>query len=68
MTPNVDLDGLRASDSLEFPFLQHPQQRDLGVRQEFAHFVEENRSAVGQLETAKPALRGTGERSLLMAE
>jgi hypothetical protein len=40
----------------------------LGVRRKFAHFVQENRSAVSQLETAKATLRSSGEGSLLMAE
>src|SRR5713226_9955468 len=43
---NVDLDGLRSSDPLEFPFLKDAQERDLSVRGEVAHFVEGNCSAV----------------------
>src|SRR5262249_25999625 len=66
--PDVDLDGPHSPDALEFPFLQYSQQRNLGVGRKFAHLVQENRSAVGQLETAKPALRGSGEGTLLMAE
>ena len=66
--PNVDTDRLRASNTFEFPFLEHPQERDLGLRQEFTDFVEEDRTAVGQLKTAKSALRGTGERALLVTE
>src|SRR4029450_2002257 len=65
---NVDLDGLVSPGSLEFPFLPHSQQPDLRVGWKFAHLVEENRSAVGQLETAKPAVRCACERSLLMTE
>ena len=49
--PNVDTDGLRASNPFEFPFLEHPQERDLGLRQEVTTFVEEDRTAVGKLET-----------------
>src|SRR6266699_4932855 len=52
---NVDLDGLRSSDPLEFPFLKDPQQCNLRVRRQFAHFVQENRSAVGQFKAAEPA-------------
>src|SRR5712664_1283141 len=44
---NIDLDGLRASYPLEFPFLKDSQERDLSVRGQFAHFVQENCSAVG---------------------
>ena len=60
--------GLRASDSLEFPLLQDPQQRDLRLGQQFAHFVQEDRAAIGQFETPKPPLRGARERAPLMAE
>src|SRR5262249_13900764 len=38
------------------------------VRQKVAHLIEENCSAVGQLKAAEPALDGSGEGSLLMAE
>ena len=65
---NVDANRLRAPDSLEFPLLQDPQKRDLRLGQQFTHFVQENRAAIGQFETPEPPLRGSGERALLMAE
>jgi hypothetical protein len=43
MSPNVDTDALNASNPFEFPFLEHPQKRDLGRRQEVTNFVEEGR-------------------------
>src|SRR5262249_40672407 len=62
------LNSLAASDSLEFPFLKDSQQCNLSVRRQFADFVQENCSPVGQLETAESALHGAGEGSLLMAK
>src|SRR6266849_4748389 len=40
----------------------------MGVGQEFAHFVQEYRSAISHFEAAKPTLRGSRESSLFMAE
>src|SRR4051794_11179948 len=40
--PNVNADWLRAPDSFELPLLQDPQQRHLSLRQQFAHFVQED--------------------------
>src|SRR5688572_27205352 len=51
--PNVDADGLRSSNTFEFPFLEYSQERDLRLRQEFTNFVQENRSAIGQFKTAQ---------------
>src|SRR5580765_3716284 len=65
---NVDPDRLGASDPLEFPFLKDSQERDLSVRGQFAHFVQENRSAGGQFKAAEPALTGSSESSLFMAK
>jgi hypothetical protein len=45
---HVDPDRLSSTDPLEFPFLQHSEQSDLGIRQQLAHFVQEDRSALGQ--------------------
>jgi hypothetical protein len=49
-------------DSLEFTFLEEPQQRHLGVGSEFSHFVQENRSAVRQLEPTEPPLESASKR------
>ena len=65
---NVDTDRLGASHALEFTFLEHPQERYLGLRQEFTDFIEENRAAICQLKTAKTALRSARERALLVTE
>src|SRR5262249_10687292 len=65
---DVDVDRLPSPPPLESPLLQPPQQRRLRVGQELAHLIEEDRAAIGELETAKPALRGSGEGSLLVAE
>src|SRR6266852_4878104 len=40
----------------------------MGVGGEFAHLVQEDRSAIGHFEAAEPTLHGSGESSLLMAE
>jgi hypothetical protein len=66
--PNVDMDRLGSADPLELPLLQYPQQGDLGVIWEFAHFIQEDRSAVGQFKTDKPSLRSSREGSFLMTE
>ena len=62
------MDRLPSPDSLQFPFLQYPQERDLRIGQKFAHFIEENRPTVGQFKTAKSPLCSSREGSLLMAE
>src|SRR5689334_22475138 len=62
------MDGLHSPDALEFALLQYSQERDLRILRKFAHFVQENRPAVGQLETAQPAVRGSRECSLLVTE
>src|SRR5262245_30234726 len=45
-----------AADTREFAFLQDTQQHDLGLGGQLADLVEEDRSAVGQLEAALAAL------------
>ena len=66
--PHVHRDGLFAADQLEGLLLQHPQQLDLEGRAELAHLVEEQRAAVGQLETALLVADGPGERSAHVPE
>jgi hypothetical protein len=36
---NVDVDELRSPDSVKFPFLQHPQERNLHFRRQIAQFI-----------------------------
>ena len=40
----------------------------MGIRQQLADLIEEDRSPVRQLEAADPPLGGPGERTLLVAE
>src|SRR5882762_8828898 len=65
---DVHGDWLVASDPLELSFLQHPEQGGLGFGRQLADLVEEDRSALSRFETPDPALHGTGEGSLLVAE
>jgi hypothetical protein len=65
---NVDLDRVPSPHSLEFPFLVALSIMPPVCRVEkFAHFVQENRSAVSHFEAAKPTLRGSREGSLFTA-
>jgi hypothetical protein len=57
-----------SSDPLEFTFLENPQQRYLRLGRELSDLVQEDRAAIGQLEPAEPALKGAGERALLVTE
>ena len=59
---HVDRNRLGAPDALELSFLQDPEESDLGLCRQLAHLVEEERSTIGQLETAKPSLDRAGER------
>ena len=66
--PDVDFQWLGAAKPLEFPLLEDPQQLHLGAEVDVADLVEQQRSAVGQLEAALLALLGAGERALFVAE
>ena len=48
---------LLAAHAVEFAFLQHAQQLGLRRAVQVAHFVQENRAAVGQFELAAPRRR-----------
>ncbi len=65
---DVDLDRLDAADALDVAFLQHAQDLGLGGRRHVTDLIEENRTAVAQLELAESLGRGAGERAALMAE
>ena len=56
------------ADSLEHALLQDSEQRDLGLHRQLAHFVEEDRPAVRELETAEAPLCRAGERAFFVAE
>src|SRR5205823_5076772 len=66
--PDVDSFGARAAETLELPLLEHPQQLRLQLERDVADLVEEERPAVGQLETADPLRDGPGESAALVAE
>ena len=66
--PDVGLDRLRGADPLELPLLQDAQQLHLELERQLADLVEEERSAVGQLEAAAASPVGAGEGTLLVAE
>ncbi len=65
---DVDLDGLGAADALEFAFLKNAQELGLKVGRYLAHFVEEERAAVGEFEAAFTAVGGAGEGAFFMTE
>src|SRR5262245_47048902 len=57
---HVRLDRSATADSLEFALLQHAQQHDLGLGGELADLVQEDRSALGQLEATLTPLQSSG--------
>ena len=57
-----------APDALECAFLQHAQQLGLHVGRQIADFVEKERAAVGQLETALAHRDRAREGAALVAE
>src|SRR5690606_3601334 len=66
--PYVDLDGLDAADPLELLLLDRAEQLHLHVDRDLADLVEEERAVVRELEAARLAGDGAGERALLVAE
>src|SRR5204863_9348241 len=66
--PDVHLDRARRPQALDFTFLEHAKHLGLRLRAHVAHFVEEDRPAVGLLELAYLLFGRAGERPLLMAE
>ena len=66
--PQVDADRPRTADPLELAVLQHPQQFALERVGEFTNLVEEDRSAVSQLEPAFLLCDGASERAALVPE
>ena len=65
---HVDFHGARGADGLELPGLKHAQQFDLEVKRQIAHFVQEDRAAMGELEAALPILSGAGESAFHVPE
>lgn len=66
--PHVDLAGLRVADPFQLLFLQDAQQRGLRARGQFNDFIEEQRTAIGPLETPHARLLGTGVGAFFHAE
>ena len=64
----VDADRACAADALELALLQHSQQLALQRVGKLAHFVEEDRSSVGELEPAFLLRHGASERAALVPE
>ena len=65
---HVDLDVFLAADAAERPPLEHAQQRRLDRQRQLADLVEEDRTAVRQLERALLPAIGAGERAALVPE
>src|SRR5262245_10816908 len=53
---NIDLDRLRPTDALEATLLEHTQQLDLHRGWDLADLIEEERAAVGLLETDRKSV------------
>ena len=66
--PDIDCDRAGSPDPLEFPFLQDAQQFDLHRRRTLADLIEEQRTAIGDLETSGFHLHGLGKCAFLMAK
>ena len=68
MTRTSERDRRLAANALEFLFLQHAQQLDLGGRRNVADFIQKNCSAVGNLKPAFAHGNRAGERAFFVAE
>ena len=66
--PHVDRNRLARADAFERPLLQHAQQLGLKRGVDLGHFVEQDRTAVGQFEPADPRRFRAGEGAPLVAE
>ena len=56
------------ADAPHFPILQHAKQLGLRARRQLAHFVEEDRAAIGFLEEPRALADRAGERAARVAE
>src|SRR4051812_820597 len=66
--PDVRLHRLGTADAVELALLQDAQQFHLGGEVDVADLVQEQRAAVGELESSFLARLGTRERALFVAE
>src|SRR5207237_6661576 len=64
----IDMDLLRATNSLELSLLDRAEQLCLQREVHISDFIEEERAAIGYFELAELASNGTGEASFLMTE
>ena len=67
VTPGRSIRTLLA-DALDLAFLQHAEQLALLLQRDLADLVEEQRAAVGELETADAVAQSAGEGASLVAE
>ena len=67
---HADVDGvfLAGAHPTHPPLLEHAEQFGLERQRQFAHLVEEQRAAVGELDEAHPAGIGAREGPALVAE
>src|SRR4029079_19337842 len=65
---DVDLDGLRAADTIELLLLERTQDFRLKPYRQIANFIEEQRAAMRELEAARLAGVRAGERAFLVSE
>src|SRR5882762_1101157 len=64
----VNRNCLAPSHSFEFTVLENSQQGNLCLWRKFAHFIEEQGSAVGRFKASQTPLKGSGEGASFMAE
>src|ERR1700722_2374668 len=65
---NIDLYQCFSANPFELSFLQNPQERDLGIQWQLAHFIQKERATVRQLEAAYTAFGCARECPLFMTE
>src|SRR5215467_1995503 len=65
---NVYLDRIIAPHTLEFSFLEDPEERDLRFHREIADLIQEERPAVSRLKPPQASLQCAGECSSLVPE
>ena len=66
--PHIHLDRHVPADPVEFAIRQHAQQARLGIGGHVADLVQEQRAAIGLLETPATLGGSAGERALFVAE
>ena len=66
--PHVDVNRHMAPDAIELAIGEHPEQARLEIGRHVSDLVEEQRAAVGLLETAETSGLGAGEGAALVTE